>query len=166
MVEPRRVPSRRDLLIASGACGLAATSASIAALAQVPKPADAAAVEASPSWQAAIKSVIGDAKVVEGRITMTVPEIAENGNVVPFDIAVDSPMTDTSFVRTLRLYSTGNPQALLVTFRFSRDSGKPAVSSRIRLAKSQDIVALAELNDGTFLTATRNIKVTIGGCGG
>jgi len=166
MAESRRVPSRRDLLIASGICGLAAASISIAVRAQEQKPADAAAVEASPSWQAAMKSVTGDAKVVEGRIAMTVPEIAENGNVVPFDITVDSPMTEASFVRSLRLYSTGNPQALLATFRFSRDSGKAAVSSRIRLAKSQDIVALAELNDGTFLTATRNIKVTIGGCGG
>jgi sulfur-oxidizing protein SoxY len=118
------------------------------------------------AWETAMRSVTGDAKIVDGRINMDLPEIAENGNVVPMNITVTSAMTDTEFVRTLRLFSTGNPQALIATFRFSPLSGKAAVSGRIRLAKTQDVVALAELSDGTFLRGRKNVKVTIGGCGG
>ena len=113
-----------------------------------------------------MRTITGDAKLVEGRIAMELPEIAENGNVVPFTLVVDSPMTDQAFVRSLRVFSTGNLQPLIGTFRFTRDSGKAAISSRMRLAKTQDVIALAELNDGTFLTAKKNVKVTIGGCGG
>ena len=164
MTVPHRATTRRDLLIASGTCVLAAGIMPFALLAQEKAPVDPAAPP--PAWQTAMRTVTGDAKVAEGRITLEVPEIAENGNVVPFNITVDSPMTDASFVRSLRLYSTGNPQPLIATFRFSPDSGRAQVSSRFRLAASQDIVALAELADGTFLTAKKNIKVTIGGCGG
>lgn len=113
-----------------------------------------------------MRTITGDAKLVEGRIAMELPEIAENGNVVPFTLVVDSPMTDKAFVRSLRVFSTGNPQPLIGTFRFTLDSGKAAISSRMRLAKTQDVIALAELNDGTFLTVKKNVKVTIGGCGG
>ena len=97
---------------------------------------------------------------------MELPEIAENGNVVPFTFVVDSPMTEQAFVRSLRVFSTGNPQPLIATFRFTLENGKAAVSSRMRLAKTQDVVVLAELSDGTFFTAKKNVKVTIGGCGG
>ncbi len=161
---PHRATTRRDLLIASGTCALAATSAAFPVLAQE-KPAETKA-DAPEAWQTALRTITGDAKLVEGRIAMDLPEIAENGNVVPFTFVVDSPMTEQAFVRSLRVFSTGNPQPLIGTFRFTLESGKAAVSSRMRLAKTQDVVALAELSDGTFLTAKKNVKVTIGGCGG
>lgn len=160
---PHRASTRRDLLIATGACALTAATAPLSLLAQ-DKSTPAAAAPAT--WQAAMRAVTGDAKVSDGRIAFEIPEIAENGNVVPFNIVVDSPMTDANFVRSLRIFSTGNPQPLIATYRFSPDSGRAQVSSRIRLAASQDIVALAELGDGTFVTARKSIKVTIGGCGG
>ncbi len=166
MTFPHRATTRRDLLIASGTCALAAVAGPIAVVAQDKKLVDQTSASDTPAWQTAMRTVTGDAKVVEGRIALDVPEIAENGNVVPFNITVDSPMTELNFVRSLRIYSTGNPQPLIATFRFSRESGRAQVSSRFRLAASQDIVALAELADGTFLTTKRNIKVTIGGCGG
>jgi sulfur-oxidizing protein SoxY len=166
MADPNRATNRRDLLIASGTCALIVVATPLALLAQDKKPVEAAAPVAEPAWQAAMRSVTGDAKVTEGRITLEVPEIAENGNVVPFNVLVDSPMTDSNFVRSVRVYSTANPQPLIATFRFSADSGRAQVSSRFRLAATQDVVALAELGDGSFLTAKRNIKVTIGGCGG
>jgi sulfur-oxidizing protein SoxY len=165
MNEPHRARSRRDMLIASATCALASTLPTTIR-AQDKVSAEPAAADGPPAWQAAIRAVTGTAKVSEGRITLDVPEIAENGNVVPFNITVDSPMTEAAHVRSLRVFSTGNPQPLIATFRFSLDSGRAAVSSRLRLAKSQDVVALAELSDGTFVTATKNIKVTIGGCGG
>lgn len=167
MADPNRATNRRDLLIASGTCALVVVAAPLALLAQDKKPPETTAPTATePSWQVAMRSVVGDAKVAEGRITLEVPEIAENGNVVPFNVTVDSPMSDVDFVRSLRIYATANPQSLIATFRFSADSGRAQVSSRFRLAGTQDVVALAELGDGTFFTTKKNIKVTIGGCGG
>lgn len=167
MDKPCIATTRRDLLIASGACVLAAGLAVLPLSAQE-KPAAVAEIkpDAPEAWQTAMRTITGDAKLIEGRIAMELPEIAENGNVVPFTFIVDSPMTDQAFVRSLRVFSTGNPHPLIGTFRFTLDSGKAAISSRMRLAKTQDVVALAELSDGTFLTAKKNVKVTIGGCGG
>lgn len=91
--------------------------------------------------------------------------MAENGNVVPYKITAESPMTDTDYVRTLYLLSTANPQALVATFHLVPANGLAAVAGRMRLAKSQEVVALAELSDDTFLLTSRKIEVTIGGCG-
>ena len=79
------------------------------------------------------------------------PEIAENGNTVPFTISVDSPMTDKDYVKAVHVISTGNPQPGVATFRFTPQSGKAAAASRMRLAETQDVIALAELSDGKFL---------------
>jgi sulfur-oxidizing protein SoxY len=165
MDEPARAPTRRDLLVATGTCVLAGVVAPAPVFAQE-KPAEAKPEAGPQSWETAMRTVTGDAKIVDGRITMDLPEIAENGNVVPMNITVASAMARPDFVRTLRLYSTGNPQPLIATFRFFEDSGKAAISGRMRLAKTQDVYALAELADGTFLRGRKNVKVTIGGCGG
>ncbi len=162
---PYRATTRRDLLIASGTCALGVVTAALPVSAQE-KPAVEVKPDAPEAWQSALRAITGNAKLIEGRIAMELPEIAENGNVVPFTFVVDSPMTEQASVRSLRVFSTGNPQPLVGTFRFTLENGKAAVSSRMRLAKTQDVVVLAELSDGTFLTAKKNVKVTIGGCGG
>lgn len=118
------------------------------------------------TWEEVLKSILGDSKATEGKLTMDLPEIAENGNTVPFTIAVESPMTDKDYVKAVHVISTGNPQPGVATFRFTPQSGKAAAASRMRLARTQDIIALAELSDGKFLQAKRAVKVTIGGCGG
>ncbi|MCL4767907.1 MAG: thiosulfate oxidation carrier protein SoxY [Hyphomicrobiaceae bacterium] len=148
--------NRRDLLLGFGVAG-----AAVVLLAGVP-----AQAQADDSWEAALKKVVGDAKPIEGKITLDMPEIAENGNTVPFSVSVDSPMTEQEFVKAVHVFSTGNPQPVVATFHFSPQSGKAAVSSRMRLAKTQDIVCVAELSDGQFALAKRTVKVTIGGCGG
>jgi sulfur-oxidizing protein SoxY len=74
-------------------------------------------------------------------------------------------MIDTDYVRTLHLLSTSNPQALVASFHLIPASGKAAVAGRMRLARTQDVVAIAERNDDVFLIATRKVEVTIGGCG-
>ncbi len=164
-MHPRnREATRRELLIASGTCAVASVVLPLHLAAQEKEAAPA--TSGPPAWLTAIRSVTGEAKVTEGKVVLDVPEIAENGNVIPFTASVESPMTAASFVRALRIYSTGNPLPLIATFRFSTDSGKAAVSSRFRLAKSQDVVALAEMSDGTFFMGKRSVKVTIGGCGG
>lgn len=117
-------------------------------------------------WEETLKKILGDAKAAEGKLMMDLPEIAENGNTVPFTVSVDSPMTDKDYVKAVHVISTGNPQPGVATFRFTPQSGKAAAASRMRLAKTQDVVAVAELSDGKFLQVKRSVKVTIGGCGG
>jgi sulfur-oxidizing protein SoxY len=117
-------------------------------------------------WQEALKKIVGDQTPVESGLTLQLPEIAENGNTVPFSISVDSPMTEDDYVKAVHVLSTGNPQPYIATFHFTPDSGKAAVSSRMRLAATQDVVSVAELSNGKFLIARKEVKVTIGGCGG
>ena len=165
MDRPYGTTTRRDLLIASGTCVISAALTPFPLSAQE-KIANELKPDLVDAWQMAMRAITGDAKLVEGRISMDLPEIAENGNVVPFTFVVDSSMTGQAYVRSLRVFSTGNPQPLIGAFRFTLNSGKAAISSRMRLAKTQDVVALAELSDGTFLVQKKNVKVTIGGCGG
>jgi len=151
---------RRRLLVGIGATGAAAVLlANGQAMAQ-------AQIQAEEGWEAALKKVMGDATPVEGRITLEMPEIAENGNTVPFSVAVDSPMSEEEYVKAIHVLSTGNPQPTVATFHFTPQSGKAAVASRMRLAKTQDVLSVAELSDGKFALAKRTVKVTIGGCGG
>jgi sulfur-oxidizing protein SoxY len=124
------------------------------------------AQDAPQAWEQAVKKVLGDAKAVDGKVTMEMPEIAENGNTVPFTIVIDSPMSDADHVKAIHVIATGNPQPGVATFRLSLLSGKATVASRMRLARTQDVITIAELSNGQFLMAKRNVKVTIGGCGG
>jgi len=128
---------------------------------------EASAQSAPPAWQEALKRIVGDAQpATDGRLTFDLPEIAENGNMVPFTIGVDSPMTEKEHVKAIHVIATANPQPNVATFRFTLLSGKASASSRLRLAQTQDVIGLAELNDGRFLMIRRPVKVTIGGCGG
>ncbi|HEY8194887.1 MAG TPA: thiosulfate oxidation carrier protein SoxY, partial [Hyphomicrobium sp.] len=87
-----------------------------------------------------------------------------NGNFVPITIVVESPMTDADHVKAIHLLSTANPVAHVATFRLSPINAVARVQSRMRLAKTQDVVTLAELSTGQMLIATTFVKVTIGGC--
>jgi len=149
-------PSRREFAIG------AAAAATIAAL---PLETVLAQDQTQP-WEQAVRKILGDAKPIDGKITVEMPEIAENGNTVPFTIAIDSPMTETDFVKAIHIVATANPQPGVATFRLTPLSGKAAVASRMRLQRTQDVITIAELSDGRFLMAKRTVKVTIGGCGG
>lgn len=105
-----------------------------------------------------------DGQPSEERITLELPEIAENGNFVPVTISVDSPMTDDDHVRKLHILSTSNPQPVVATFHLSPLNGRAVVQSRMRLARTQDVIALAETSKGDLLLARVLVKVTIGGC--
>lgn len=121
---------------------------------------------ADDGWEAALKKIIGEATPINDKIKLEMPEIAENGNTVPFSVSVDSPMTTEDYVKSVHVISTGNPQPVIATFHFTPESGKAAVASRMRLAKTQDIISVAELSDGKFAMTKKTVKVTIGGCGG
>lgn len=116
--------------------------------------------------QAAIDAFAGDAEPATGIVTLTAPEIAENGNTVPISISVESPMTDESYVESVMILAEGNPNPEVATFHFTPASGIARASTRMRLAKTQNVIAVAKMNDGSVFTDSSNIKVTIGGCGG
>jgi len=102
----------------------------------------------------------------EGKVTLKAPEIAENGNAVPLTVSVESEMSEKSYVKALYVAADGNPNPGVAIYEFTPLSGKAEVQMRVRLAQTQKLVAVAEMNDGTLYTASREVKVTIGGCGG
>jgi sulfur-oxidizing protein SoxY len=146
--------TRRETLALAAIAGLAAFLA--------PKMvfADEAAVAAE------IKKLYGDKKLESGKIKLDVPEIAENGLVVPINVDVESPMTDSDYVKAVHVFADGNPLPGVVTYKFTPACGKASASTRMRLAQTQNIVCIAEMSNGNLHMAKANIKVTKGGCGG
>jgi sulfur-oxidizing protein SoxY len=106
-----------------------------------------------------VAAFTGGVDVVDGGVTLTAPEIAENGNTVP--ISVDAPGATA-----IMILATGNPVPPVATFNFGEMAASQSASTRIRLAGTQDVVAIAKMADGTFARAASTVKVTIGGCGG
>jgi sulfur-oxidizing protein SoxY len=102
----------------------------------------------------------------QGKVKLDLPQIAENGNTVPMTVAVESPMTEQSYVSEVMVLADANPRAGIVTFRFTPASGVAEANTRIRLAETQNVIALAKMNDGSVYKASQEVKVTIGGCGG
>ncbi len=113
-----------------------------------------------------IQKFTGGKTPAEGRVKLDMPEIAENGNTVPMTVMVESPMTAQSHVTDVLVVADGNPRSAVVRFQFSPASGVAEANTRIRLVASQNIIAVAKMNDGSFYTTKKEVKVTIGGCGG
>ncbi|WP_298435307.1 thiosulfate oxidation carrier protein SoxY [uncultured Jannaschia sp.] len=136
--------TRRDaLMLGVGAVALTA----------LPMPARAATTEE------AIAAFTGGAEVGSGGITLTAPEIAENGNTVPIEVSAPG-------AASIMLLAAGNPNPDVGTFNFGPLAASQAASTRIRLAGTQDVIAIAKMQDGSFVQASAEVKVTIGGCGG
>ena len=114
----------------------------------------------------AIKKFTGGKTPTQGKIKLDLPEIAENGNTVPMTVTVESPMTEQSYVTEVLVVGDGNPNGGMAKFHFSPLSGAAEANTRIHLAATQNITAVAKMNDGSFYTASKQVKVTIGGCGG
>lgn len=113
-----------------------------------------------------IKKLYGDKPLKDGRIKLDLPSIAENGLIVPLSFEVESPMTEADFVKAIHFFADGNPHPFVAAFTFTPLAPKAAASIRIRLAKTQNVVAVAEMSNGDLYTAAKEVKVTIGGCGG
>ncbi len=126
------------------------------------------AADAAPSNDAVelIKKFTGGKEPVKGKISLDLPEIAENGNTVPLSLVVDSPMTPDNYVKEVLFVADGNPNAGVATLMFSPMSGRAEASVRIRLAQTQNVIAVAKMSDGSLFTEQKTVKVTIGGCGG
>jgi sulfur-oxidizing protein SoxY len=123
------------------------------------------AADATPeALQAAIKEIVGTGKLNEGRVVIDLPPLVENGNTVPLTISVESPMTDADHVKAIHVLNEKNPQPHVFSAWLGPRAGKAAVSTRIKLADTQKIVAIAETSDGAFWSASANVIVTIAAC--
>ncbi len=111
-----------------------------------------------------VRELTGDRKVQESGIEMDIPRIAETGNSVPITVIVDSPMTDADFVRKIHILVPENPEKKAATYTLSPLSGKAEVSTRIRLAKTQTVRAIAEMSDNSVRGTGVNVLVTVGAC--
>jgi sulfur-oxidizing protein SoxY len=133
--------------------GLIALGAGAAAVAMMP------ALPAHAAVEDAIQAFTGGAAVGEGGITLTTPEIAENGNTVPVSVSAPGAVS-------IILLASGNPNPDVGTFNFGPLAASQTAATRIRLASTQDVIAIAKMADGSFVQAKNEVKVTIGGCGG
>ncbi len=141
---------RRQLMVA----GL-----SLAAVLAAPK------VGATPGDMAqAVAAFTGGAKVQKGKVKLEVEPLVENGNAVPVTVSVDSPMTQAVFVVALALFNEHNPQPEVIRARFGPRSGRAAISTRIRLATTQRLLALAQMSDGSFWSDEADVIVTLAAC--
>ena len=149
-------PNRREFLIRSAGLGAAAALASV-----VP----AASGNATPAMlDAAIRADVGEAAPQRGRLRLDVPPLVENGNAVPLTVAVDSPMTEADHVAAIHVFDEKNPQPHVISVALGPRAGRAKLSTRIKLADAQRVVAVAEMSDGSFWTASADVIVTIAAC--
>jgi sulfur-oxidizing protein SoxY len=146
----RAGPTRRQML-SSGAGALSLA---------VSRPA-----RATPeTMAAAIKAFVGEANVRKGRVSLDIPPLVENGNSVPVTVTVESPMTTADFVKSIALFNERNPQPNVAHFHLGPRAGRATVSTRIRLGDSQNIVAIAQMSDGSFWSDSAELIVTLPAC--
>lgn len=143
--------TRRQMIIATGAAG---------GLAALPRD-----VLATPELR---DKVLGDLTqgrpIKDGRVTLTIPALAENGQSVYTTVAVESPMTEMDHVRKIHILSEKNPISHLLTWHLGPRAGIAKISTNIRLAASQEVTALVEMSDGSFWRDRKNIVVTVAAC--
>jgi sulfur-oxidizing protein SoxY len=142
-----------------------AGSARLAAGAGIASIVVAAPAGATPeTLRGAIAEIVGDGQLREGRVTLDLPPLVENGNAVPLTVSVESPMTDADHVKAIHVFNEKNPQPNVLTARLGPRAGRARLSTRIKLADAQRVVAVAEMSDGTFWSASADIVVTIAAC--
>jgi len=121
--------------------------------------------EATPAMlTSAIRNVVGEAPVNTGKVKLEIPPLVENGNTVPMTVSFASPMTPEDHVKSIHVFNEKNPQPNIGNFYFGPQAGRAQVSTRIRLADTQQVVAIAKLSDGTFWSASVEVVVTLAAC--
>ena len=124
------------------------------------------ALSAADDTMAKVMEFSGGTEPAMGTISLNAPEIAENGNTVPVSVSVDSPMTEDDHVTSVAIFAEGNPNPEVIVFNFTPMSGEASATTRMRLAKTQNVVAVAKTSTGAVYMDKKEVKVTIGGCGG
>jgi len=146
-----RGATRRDVVIGGLAAG-------VACVVTVP-------ARATPeSMKTAIHTVVGEAPVRKGKVKIEVPSLVENGNTVSLAIEVESPMTTTDYVKAIHVFNEKNPQPNILGAHIGPRAGRARVATRFRLADTQTVVAIAELSDGSFWSASADVIVTLAAC--
>jgi sulfur-oxidizing protein SoxY len=143
-------PTRRVILLAAAGVGLASLAPPAAA--------------SSAAMEEAIRALVGEATISHGKVRLELPPIVENGNTVPLTVSVESPMTEADYVASIHIFNQKNPQPYVAAFHLGPRAGRAAVSTRIRLADSQQVVAIARLGDGSFWSDSADVIVTLAAC--
>jgi sulfur-oxidizing protein SoxY len=151
-------PTRRTVL------RTAATAAVAGAAGMTPFVMVRHAAATPASMKAAIQQIIGEGPVTAGKVALDIPPLVENGNTIAMSVNVDSPMTEKDHVKSVHVFNEKNPQPNIVSVHFGPQAGKAAFSTRIRLADSQNVVAIAEMSDGSLWSDTVEVIVTIAAC--
>jgi sulfur-oxidizing protein SoxY len=151
----RQHTTRRDFLSLAGS---AAVAGAVPVVTLRP-------LEATPATlNTAIRNVVGEAQVHAGKVKIDIPPLVENGNTVPMTISVTSPMTESDHVRSIHVFNEKNPLPNIGNFYFGALAGRAQISTRIRLADSQKVVAIARLSDDSFWSASADVIVTLAAC--
>ncbi|SRR5688500_2219807 len=150
MVAPRRKGASRREILAGGGCAVLLASHPVFAT--------------TDDMDAAIRAFVGEGQLKEGKIKIDVPPLVENGNTVPLTVSVESPVSATDFVKTIAVFNEKNPQPNVAVFHLGPRAGRASVSTRMRLATSQNLIAVAELSDGTFWSDKVEVIVTLAAC--
>jgi sulfur-oxidizing protein SoxY len=147
---PPMQATRRAFLATVGAAGLVLTV----------RPA-----QATPTTMTlAIRRVTGGAEVTPGRVKLELPPLVENGNTVAMSVSVNSPMTATDYVKAIHVFTEKNPQPNVISVQLGPRAGRASISTRIRLADTQQIVAICEMSDGSFWSHAVDVVITLGAC--
>jgi sulfur-oxidizing protein SoxY len=114
--------------------------------------------------QEALRKIVGSAPIRRGRVKLDLPPLIDNGNAVPMTVTVDSPMTAADYVKAIHVVTEKNPQPYVVSAYLGPRAGRAGVSTRVRIADTQTVTAIAELSDGTFWSGTADVVVTLSAC--
>ena len=112
----------------------------------------------------AVRNFVGESPVTKGKVKLDIPPIVENGNSVPCAVSVESAMTGADYVKAIHIFNEKNPQPHIISVTLGPRAGRAEFSTRIRLANSQTVTAIAELSDGTFWSGTADVIVTLAAC--
>jgi sulfur-oxidizing protein SoxY len=116
------------------------------------------------NMEAAIREFVGPGSVLDGKVKLEIPPLVDNGNSVTLTVSVESPMSPADYVKRIAVFNEKNPQPQVAVFHLGPRSGKAQVQTRIRLATSQKLVAIAQLSDGSFWSASAESIVTLAAC--
>jgi sulfur-oxidizing protein SoxY len=145
--------SRREILQAAAALAGCGVLLSIRPAAATPE-----------MMKDAVRAVIGEAPVKKGKVKLDLPPLVENGNSVPCTVAVESPMTAADYVKAIHIFNEKNPQPNVISVKLGPRAGRASFSTRIRLADSQTVTAIAELSDGSLWSDDIDVIVTLAAC--
>jgi len=121
--------------------------------------------QATPaSMAAAIRQVVAEASVKPGRVKLELPPLVENGNTVAMAVSVESPMTAKDYVKAIHVFTEKNPQPNVISIKLGPRAGKAEISTRVRLADTQTVVAISEMSDGSFWSDKVDVIITLGAC--